>query len=97
MVCFPKSGHNYSSIMCASLDVLQASHKFIIANITRDQSILLFFSPIFLSSNSFFQPIMLNILLQAIYYAQNFAQNLATYNSDIMHNITSYADASIKL
>ena len=32
---------------------------------------------------------MLNILLQAIYYAQDFAQNLAILNSDIMHNITS--------
>ena len=46
----------------------------------------LFFFPAIL----FFQPIMLNILLQAIYYAQDFAQYLATYHSDIMHNITSY-------
>ena len=37
--------------------------------LTRDQSILLIFSPIFLSSNSFFQPPS----------AQNFTQNLATY------------------
>ena len=50
-----------------------------VSNTNRDQSILLFFSPIFLSSNSFFlQPIMLNILLQALYYAQDFAQNLTT-------------------
>ena len=36
---------------------------------------LLFFFPAIL----FFQPIMLNILLQAIYYAEDFTQNLATY------------------
>ena len=35
----------------------------------------LFFFPAIL----FFQPIMLNILLQAIYYAQDFAQYLRSY------------------
>ena len=61
----------------------------------RNQCIFLF-SPIFLSSNSLFQRIMLNILLQAIYYDQDSAQNSATLiNSDIIHNIISYGDASI--
>ena len=36
------------------------------------------FSPYFSFQQFFFQPIMLNILLQAIYYAQDFAQNLTT-------------------
>ena len=43
----------------------------------RDQSILLF-SPIFLSSNSLFQCIMLYILIQVNYCDEDFAQNLAT-------------------
>ena len=61
----------------------------------RDQSILVF-SPIFLSSNSLFQCIMLYILIQVNYCDQDFAQNSATLiNSDIMHNIILYADASI--
>ena len=43
--------------------------------VIRDQSILLFLSYFSFQQFFFFQPIMLNILLQAIYYAQDFAQN----------------------
>ena len=57
-----------SMCMCYS-NILNKQAKYVTV---RDQSILLFFSYFSFQQFFFFQPIMLNILLQAIYYAQDY-------------------------
>ena len=46
--------------------------------ILRDKSILLLFSPIFLSGNTFFLPIMLNILLEVSIFCSKLSYDIAS-------------------